>query len=562
MVRSGTGNFMRFSAVSAIAALALTMTFPPYSNLAAFLLRRQDLWLLLVGAIIMAMACFRAPERQHLPVVRWRYWAVVSLLLAIVTFAGHFLILSAYDLCRDEQMASFDAAVFGQGHLVSHIPALWRDHSDALNTRFMYPAVHREAWISSYLPLNAGLRALIAMFGSPYLAGPLMTALGAIALSGCVRQIWPEDREAGFIALVLYAGSAQILFTGMTSYAMPAHLALNLCWLWLFLKRGWATDCAALAVGFVAMGLHQLLMHPMFAAPFVLLLLAERRWHRATIYVIGYTAITAFWVWWPHWMSVLVQVNVAAPQTEASGYVARLIGALRDRDTLGTPDMIANFLRFIAWQHLLLVPLMLTGLRQYRKNPLIIALGGGMIVTTLFMAVVLPSQGFGFGYRYFHGLIGNGILLAIFGWRSLGSKQGQWRTVLQRSTIAGIMVMMPLQALMAHRLYKTSAQVSAGIDRINTDYVVFGPEDVPTATDLLFNPPSLDRRPIRLMRDKLDDATIAAVCSSHPSIALVGNATLAPVAAYYGFGVPLADAFNPLVAYRLTRAGCYVRRVD
>jgi hypothetical protein len=32
------------------------------------------------------------------------------------------------------------------------------------------------------------------------------------------------------------------------------------------------------------------------------------------------------------------------------------------------------------------------------------------------MAVILPSQGEGFGYRYLHGAIGTAILLAVYGW--------------------------------------------------------------------------------------------------------------------------------------------------
>ena len=227
-----------------------------------------------------------------------------------------------------------------------------------------------------------------------------MVALGALALFGCVRRLWPDDREAGFVALVLYAGSAQVLFAGMTSYAMPGHLALNLCWLWLFLRRDTLSDLAALAVGFVATGLHQPLMHPMFVGPFILLLLAQRHWPRAAIYIAGYAVIGAFWLWWPTFISSLVQVSAQAPRPEGTDYVTRLMGILRDRDPMGMPNMVANGLRFIAWQHLLLVPLLLAGARRYRTDPMIAALAWGMVLTLLVMAILLPYQGHGFGYRY------------------------------------------------------------------------------------------------------------------------------------------------------------------
>lgn len=555
---SARNGLMRFAIGAAGIAFLQALTFRPFSNVSAFVLHRQDRWLLLAAAVLVLLSGIPTTERLHLPAVRARTWLMAAFALLVVTSAGHFLLLSGYDLSRDEQMATFDAAVFGQGHLVAPLPPFWRNHADALNTLFMYPAQPRGAWISSYLPLNAALRALLGLVGAPWLVGPLMTALGAIALHGCVKRLWPGDREAGFIALVLYAGSAQVLFAGMTSYAMPGHLALNLCWLWLFLRRTTASDLAALAVGFVATGLHQPLMHPMFVAPFVLLLLAQRRWHRAALYIAGYAAIGVFWLWWPTWIGSLVQFSAHAPPKEGVDYLTRLISTLRDRDPMGLPNMVANGLRFIAWQHLLLVPLLLAGARKYRTDPMIAALAGGMVLTILVMAVLLPYQGHGFGYRYLHGLIGNAILLAIYGWKTLGGQTGQWRTLMLRTTAAGVLVILPVRALMAHDFYAASARISAHLAAIDADYVVLGRKDVATAVDLVHNPPDLKDRPVRLLRDELDDGTIAAICASRPAIALIGNSAIAPLGAYFGFGPPVADVLNAQVAPRLARAGCHV----
>ncbi|MBU6393143.1 MAG: hypothetical protein KGQ75_01075 [Sphingomonadales bacterium] len=560
-VPSAKSGLVRFAIGSAAIAFILSLTFRPFSNVSAFLLHRQDRWLLLVAAMLVLLACIRPAQRIALPAVQRGTWLAAALVLLAAASAGHFLLLSGYDLSRDEQMATFDAAVFGGGHLVAPLPAFWRDHADVLNTLFMHPAQPRGAWISSYLPLNAGMRALFGLIGASWLVGPLMVALGAIALFGCVRRLWPDDREAGFVALVLYAGSAQVLFAGMTSYAMPGHLALNLCWLWLFLRRDTLSDLAALAVGFVATGLHQPLMHPMFVGPFILLLLAQRHWPRAAIYIAGYAVIGAFWLWWPTFISSLVQVSAQAPRPEGTDYVTRLMGILRDRDPMGMPNMVANGLRFIAWQHLLLVPLLLAGARRYRTDPMIAALAGGMVLTLLVMAILLPYQGHGFGYRYLHGLIGNGVLLAIYGWKTLGSETGQWRTLLLRTTAAGVLVILPMQAVMAHQFYAASAQVSARLATVEADYVVVGRKDVATAVDLVNNPPDLGSRPVRLLRDELNDSAIAAICAGHPSIALIGNVTLAPLGDYYGFGEPVADMLNADAALRLARAGCRVSRV-
>ena len=558
---STRNGLMRFAIGAAGIAFFLALTFRPFTNVSAFVLHRQDRWLLLAAAVLVLLSCIRPSDRLHVPAVHRRTWLLAALAMLVAASAGHFLLLSGYDLSRDEQMASFDAAVFGQGYLVAPLPPFWRDHSDTLNTMFLYPAQPRGAWISAYLPVNAALRAVFGLIGAPWLVGPLMTALGAIALFGCVKRLWPGDREAGFVALVLYAGSAQVLFAGMTSYAMPGHLALNLCWLLLFLRRTTSSDLAALAVGFFATGLHQPLMHPMFVAPFVLLLLAERRWRRAALYITGYAAISAFWLWWPTWIGPMVLVNAEAPRPEGVDFLTRLISTLRERDPMGLPNMVANGLRFIAWQHLLLVPLLLAGARRCRADPMVAALAGGMVLMILVMALILPYQGHGFGYRYLHGLVGNGILLAVYGWKTLGNQTGQWRTLALRTTVAGMLVMLPLQALMAHDFYASSAEVSARLSKIDADYVVLGRRDVPYAADLVHNPPDLARRPLRLLRDKLSDKTIAAICASHPTVALIGNAMIEPIGAYYGFGAPAADLLNADVAPRLVRAGCRVSRV-
>src|SRR3546814_1850670 len=96
-----------------------------------------------------------------------------------------------------------------RSQLVAPLPAQWWDHADALNTMYMFITDHREAWASAYLPVNAALRALVGWVAVPTLTGPLLTLLGALALWACARRIWPENREAAVVALLLYARSEE-----------------------------------------------------------------------------------------------------------------------------------------------------------------------------------------------------------------------------------------------------------------------------------------------------------------------------------------------------------------
>ncbi len=544
-------------------AFALTAILSPRIGITWFLIRRQDCWLLLAEtALLLAAARFVQARVKPLAGGLGLYGALFGL-MALAALAGHYLVLAGYDLCRDEQMANFDAAVFAGGHLVEKLPAMWRDSGEALNTRFMYTAEHRGAWISAYLPMNAALRALFGLFASPVLVGPVMTMIGGVALWGCARRIWPEDREAAVVASLLYLASGQVLFAGMTAYAMPAHAALNLVWLWLWLGRSRMGDVLALAVGFVAVGLHQPLFHPMFAAPILFLLVRDREWKRAAFYALGYALIGAFWmIWWPTLTWGLVQASADAVQPEGVSYTSRLIITLMEGNFFVLPDMMANLLRFVAWQHILLVPLLVAGVAVARRNPLAGAIAAGLALTIGVMTLILSNQGYGFGYRYLHGLIGNAILLAVFGWKAMGDATPRWRGLLVGTTALGIAVTTPMQAWMAHAQYAPFAQLNAKMAASSADYLVIGKEDVTFTDDFAINAPKLDRKPVRLIRESVDPALVAAICKDHARVDLVDIALYRDIGRYMYQGPhPAARAGNAAMEKGLRDAGCLVSMI-
>ena len=524
-----------------------------FQNLSAFFLRTQDSWLLLVAALIALAATWRI-EQRCAPLTARRDVRVIALLLVLVCYAGHHLLLAGYAMSRDEQMALFDAGIFASGRLVAPLPDIWVAHAEALNTLFMLPVEHPVAWVSSYLPMNAVLHAPLGA-----LAGPLLVGLGAIALHGCARTLWPSRPEAWLVALLLYLASGQILITGMTSYAMTAHLALNLVWLWLFLQRRTGTDLGALAVGFVATGLHQPIFHPLFAAPILVLLLTEKTWRRAALFAAGYAAICLFWLLWPGWMVGLVAGPDSVPAARGVDYLTRLVDVVRAGDSARLANMVANLLRFIAWQPIMLLPLVALARPVIRRGGLPAALAWGAALPVVVTLVVLPYQGHGFGYRYLHGVIGSLILLAVYGWIELGERLPLWRAAMVRVTLAGLAVLLPIQAWMAHGFYAPFARVSAAIDRSGADYAIVGAEDAPFVQDLVINRADLSNRPIRLLAEQVDGLVIEQICRSGAAAVLVSDARLADIARYFGQEPEGdADTRNASLAPRLEAAGCRV----
>lgn len=540
------------------AAAALSANIGRFSDLTAWLLFAQDRWLLLAEALVLAAATIALRPGGRPLTLSPRLCHLLALSLIPLCYLGHIWPLCGYDMSRDEQLAVFDARIFAHGLLAQPLPAAWQTHTDALNSLFLLPAAHPIAWVSAYLPVNAALRALVGLAVDPNWTSPILTAIGAIALWNCARRLWPDNAEAPTVALLLYLTSGQVLFAGMTAYAMAAHLTFNLLWLWLFLiGRRWS-DCAALIVGALATGLHQPLFHPMFAGPFILMLVGRRDWLRAAFFIVGYAAICGLWFSWPHWIYARIEGGHPTAAPVDTDFWARLRATLADQPEARWTDMAANLLRFIAWQPIVLLPLFAAGLSIARRDAMLIALATATIAPVVVMAVLLPDQGQGFGYRYLHGVIGSAILVALHGWRYLVEREARWRPLLVRTLAGGALVLLPMQALMTFVYHRSVVAVETPIASSGADYAIIGNDDAPVSGGLVINRADLSNRPIRLFADKIDPDLIRLICGQHATVALPTSALYAPINAYFSGTIVSLSSDRRLrtLAPQLTQAGC------
>jgi len=353
---------------------------------------------------------------------------------------------------------------------------------------------------------------------------------------GCARRIWPgqgaRDREAGVVAVVLLVLSGQMVMSGMTAFAMTAHLCCNLLWLWLFLRDRRGSDLAAMAVGFVGIGLHQPLFHPLFVAPFLFLLLLDRRWGRLALFAGFYAAAAAFWLGWPMLTHALITPPHAVASTVGTDYWTRLTIVL-GQNHHNVAIMAANLLHFVTWQHLLLIPLLVAGCMAARHDRMAAALAVSFVLPIVMMTAILPYQGHGFGYRYLHGVLGNAALLGGYGWRRLEAWHAQLRPLFIRASLATLLVLLPLQAWDTHGLYATYARINARIAAVDADYIIIGEHDVPLAMDLVLNQPDLGNRPIRLYDAEIDDNDALAQRLCHPAKTQASVTMALPTDAFY-----------------------------
>lgn len=459
-------------------------------------------------------------------------WLCVAALL-LICWAGHYLIFHGYDLTRDERLVRFDAYILAHGRLFWPIPEQWRHLAPALNQMFMLPIGDHEGWVSNYLPMNAALHALFGFLGPAALTSPALVAIGALALWNVAARLWPNARQSGVIALLLYAGSSQIMFTGMTSYAMTAHLALNLIWLALFLKDTRLSHAGAIIVGFVATGLHQPIFHPMFVAPFLLMLLWQKRWRLLASYCTAYGAIGAFWLGWPLWISSFGLAAIPENANTGVSFLARAADVMHIPGINAFWLMAINLLRFVSWQHLLLLPLLGAGLHYaWRSGDGIArALALGVLLPLPVALIILPYQGHGWGYRYLHGVLGNVCLLGVYGWHVLKDRGLRLDRLLLHSSIVTAVILIPLHGWQVYQMTKPFAEIDRAIGRSGAQLAIIDDGAAPFARDLVFNRPDLSNRPIRLLGSALTQSDIERLCA-HGAMTF-GAARLEPINGYF-----------------------------
>src|SRR3546814_449225 len=188
-------------------------------------------------------------------------------------------------------------------------------------------------------------------------------------------------------------------------------------WLALFLRNDWRGHFGAAVVAFLAIGLHQLQFHPLFAAGFLFWIVLQRRWGLAAFYAVVYALIILFWgKVYPAILHDVYQVKPLAGG-KPSNLALRLKILIFSR--LGSDLLpLLNLSRFMAWNNVLLLPLAALGVLQLRWRTMFArdaSIVLPLTITCILGLLLLVYQGHGWGYRYLHGLIGAFCLLGGFG---------------------------------------------------------------------------------------------------------------------------------------------------
>jgi hypothetical protein len=514
-------------ALTLLATLALEQfELTPHYPLTRGLMQTQDLPVLFATcALLLALAVWRLPAVWGRLAMSTAARAPTSLAMPIVVAGlvvalGTRYVAGYTPVSHDEIMAAFDAEIIGSGRLMAPIAPEWRSLSWALEPAFRLSVAGDVAWVSTYLPGNAVIRGMLGKAFDTAIVNAILVVMALVALLGVARRLWPGRNDLPVVAVLLAATSSQVLCMGMTPFAMTAHLLLNLIWLWLYLRDTTLSHAAAISVGFLATGLHQLIFHPLFAAPFILQVLLDRRWRLGAIYASSYAAIGVFWI--VYWQLLLAAHGIAADAANpvgASFFIERVAHMLRDFSLSGPETMVQNLLRFAAWQHPLMLVLLVPGVGLgWRAGGIFRSLAAGVVLTLLAMFILLPYQDIGWGYRYAHGLIGSAALLAALGWSELtlesgpSERQAAWG-IMGATTAAAMLLLLPVHALQMHGYLSPYTRANAAIASSKSEAVVIETISIYHGIELVRNDPYLRNRPLTFDIGLLDEALIRELCS-------------------------------------------------
>jgi hypothetical protein len=416
--------------------------------------------------------------------------------VALLAWLGDSLVLHSFPLSNDEYLPRFQAQIFLAGKIKTLLPLELREFSQALTPIFAILDPQAGTWVSTYLPIYAGLRTGFLALGMESLTGPFLAGLSLVLIAALARQLWPQESLAPFMAVILLVSSTQFLITSMTSYAYPAHLCFNLAWLYCYCRNDSLGYLVTPWIGFFALGLHNPFVHALFVTPFLLALLWQKNWKLIIYFGLVYTIGCLVWFSW--WAQIVHLANEDMDAFRIPGAYQLLIQPM-------------NLALLFSWQSLALTVLGIIAILQWSNlPPLFRILACGCFLTFGFFFFFYVDQVLGWGYRFFYGVLGNFVLLAVGGWFYLREKAGlrkAWGFVILSSMIA-VLVQFPLRCLQVESFIRPFAKSAQYLNSLPVAFVIINPAETWYAQLLVRNDPFLRNHPKVLFSNYLNEKQI------------------------------------------------------
>jgi hypothetical protein len=147
-----------------------------------------------------------------------------------------------------------------------------------------------------------------------------------------------------------------------------------------------------------------------------------------------------------------------------------------------------------------------------RRDGVALALIAGLMLTIAAMAFLLPYQGHGWGYRYVHGVLGNVLLLAGYGYRELAGRHRSRADGLAVILAIGTIPILAWLLVTTHLFVRPYARLATLIERQPADFVIIDTEEPRSAVDQVNNRPDLSNRPLTFASDRMTPTLLTRLC--------------------------------------------------
>jgi hypothetical protein len=420
---------------------------------------------------------------------------LLALVVFAVTLVATHLVMHRLLFSMDEFSADFQARIFARFEYRAPVPVGWRPLVHTIIPFFVTYLPESGSWLSPYLPGYALMKAPFVAVGAGVLLNPLLAGGTVLAVGGVARRIWPTDGTRQWLALLLLVTSSQFLVTSATGYSMPAHLCLNMLWLYLYLRGDDRSFAGALLVGGLALSLHQPFPHALFVAPFLVRLLRDRRWGRLAAAALVYGVSAALCLGWMRLAQPLSQVGNA--------------GLLSTFALPGTAILWVNGISLsllFTWQAPVLGFLVVVAFLHVRQlDHLFADLAWGVVLTLGFYLLYPSTQGHGWGDRYAYQILGNLVLLGTGALPAVRAAFGERhaRVVLVTWLGAALLVQIPLRLMQVERFTRPFATGYSFVTTRPARVVLVHGGNVWYGRDIVRNDPFLRGQPVVVRADAL-----------------------------------------------------------
>jgi hypothetical protein len=431
---------------------------------------------------------------------------------------GSLFVYHAYPLAMDESAPYMQATIFVAGHLTGQFPPQLLDWlvDGSVRDYFIQASPETGRIASTYWPGFALLLTPFMALGIPWACNPAIGAASIWVIHRLTLEL-TESVEAAGTAVLLSLASAAFMIDSISFYSMSAHLLCNAAFALLLLRPTPLKALLAGLVGGLALNLHNPVPHALFALPWGLWLLWQRRWREVLLLAVGYLPWAVVGFAWRHLLD-----GMAVQHGGANG-LAQAASMLRD--VLRVPGLLQLLERLFAlckiwlWAAPLLVLLAGEGFLVRRRSAAVRLLMVSAVLTFVGFLFVPVSQGHGWGYRYFHSAwfvlpVLAGVAVADRGEKARG--RAAWG---QAGALVALLVMIPYFAWQVHafigRHLEQEPQANAGQPKL-----IIVSRNGYYALDLVQNDPFL-REPVIRMASQGWEADRKMVAENFPNLVLL-----------------------------------------